>query len=155
MLLLQHAASKTSISQDKTDLEDESKSFECKDCDFTANSEHLIGIHKEEHKTDILMEANNSNSSNGSHDLESEEVPPTKFTCPSCLKKFTAGHSLSLHMSGTGQGVKRPYLGHKIILCNTLLWAPGPTLMAPVSFYLTNTLSRVTLYPIYIFSARW
>ena len=45
------------------------------------------------------------------------------------------------HMSGNSQGVKRPYLGHKIILCNTLLQAPGPILMAPDSFYLTNTSS--------------
>ena len=26
-----------------------------------------------------------------------------------------------IHMSGNSQGVKRPYLGHTIILCNTLL----------------------------------
>ena len=38
----------------------------------------------------------------------------------------------------------RPYLGRKIILCNTLLWAPGSILMAPDIFYLTKTLSRVT-----------
>ena len=60
-----------------------------------------------------------------------------------------------VYMSGNSQGVKRPYLGHKIILCNTLLWAPGPILMTPDSFYFTNTWSRVTLYNIYIFSARW
>ena len=41
-----------------------------------------------------------------------------------------------LYMSGNSQGVKKPYLGHKIILCNTLLWAPGPILMAPDSFYI-------------------
>ena len=86
MLVLQHAVSKTSISPDKTDLEDEPNSFKWEDCDFTANSERLICIHKEQHKTDVLMKANNFNSSNGSHDLESEEVPPTKLTCPSCLK---------------------------------------------------------------------
>ena len=28
---------------------------------------------------------------------------------------------LNLHMSGNSQGVKRPYPGHKIILCNTLM----------------------------------
>ena len=59
------------------------------------------------------------------------------------------------HMSENSQDIKRPFLGHKIILCNTLLWAPGPILMAPDSFYLTNISSRVTLYHIYIFSARW
>ena len=25
------------------------------------------------------------------------------------------------YMSGNSQGVKRPYLGHKVILCNTLM----------------------------------
>ena len=60
-----------------------------------------------------------------------------------------------IYLSGNSQGANRPYLGHKIILCNNLLWAPGPILMAPDSFYLTNTSSRVTLYHIYIFSARW
>ena len=56
---------------------------------------------------------------------------------------------------GNSQNVKRPYLGHKIILCNTLLWAPGHILMATDSFYLTNISSRATLYHIYKFSARW
>ena len=51
---------------------------------------------------------------------------------------------LSYYMSGNSQGVKRHYLDHKIILCNTLLWAPGPILMAPDSFYLTNTSRQVT-----------
>ena len=97
-LMLEYAASKTSISPDKTDLEDDSNSFKCEECDFTANSENLIGIHKEQHKTDVLMEANNYNSSNGSHNLESGEVPPTKFTCQSCLKTFPTEHSLSLHI---------------------------------------------------------
>ena len=44
-------------------------------------------------------------------------------------------------MYGNSQGVKMPYLGYKVILCNTLLRAPGPILMAPDSFYLTNTSS--------------
>ena len=56
-----------------------------------------------------------------------------------------------IYMSGNSQCVKRPCLGHKIILCYTLLRAPGPILMAPDCFYLTNTSSRVTLYHIYIF----
>ena len=54
------------------------------------------------------------------------------------LFAFVRGRS---HMSGNSQGVKRPYLGHKFILSNTLLWAPGPILMAPDSFYSTNTSS--------------
>ena len=58
----------------------------------------MIGIHKEQHKTDVLMEANHSNPSNGRNNLESGEVPPTKFTCPSCLKTFPTEHSLSLHI---------------------------------------------------------
>ena len=52
------------------------------------------------------------------------------------------------YMSGNSRGVKRPYLGHTIILCNTLLLAPEPILMALDSFYLTNTSSRVILYHI-------
>ena len=44
-------------------------------------------------------------------------------------------------MSGSSKGVKRPYLDLKIILYNTLLWPPGPILMAPDSFYLTKRLS--------------
>ena len=81
-----------------------------------------------------------------------------KFLWPAktvCYKKLNVwdGHRLSVtdtnclwhtHMSGNSQGVKRPYLGHKFILCNTLLWVPGPILMAPDSFYLTNTSSQVT-----------
>ena len=47
----------------------------------------------------------------------------------------------SSHLSGNSQAVKRAYLGHKVILCNTLLWAPGPILMAPDGFYLINKLS--------------
>ena len=58
----------------------------------------MIGKHKEQHKTDVLLEANTSNSSNVSQDLESGEEPPTKFTCPSVLKTFTTEHSLSTHI---------------------------------------------------------
>ena len=34
---------------------------------------------------------------------------------------FQSELSEEAYMSGNSQGVKRPYLGHKIILCNTLL----------------------------------
>ena len=37
-----------------------------------------------------------------------------------CWSLFGNGCYASLHMSGTSQGVKRSYLGHKIILCNTI-----------------------------------
>ena len=46
-------------------------------------------------------------------------------------------------MSGNSRSVKRPYLGHNFLLCNTLLLAPGPVWTAPDSFYLTNTSSRI------------
>ena len=45
------------------------------------------------------------------------------------------------YMNGNVQSVKRPFSGHEIILCDTLLWAPGPILIAPDSFYLTNSSS--------------
>ena len=57
------------------------------------------------------------------------------FFCPSSLFR------VFIHMSGNSQSVKRPYLGHKVILRNTLLWAPEPILMATYSFYFTNTSS--------------
>ena len=37
-LMLEHAASKTSISPDQTTLEDEPNNFKCEECDFTANA---------------------------------------------------------------------------------------------------------------------
>ena len=47
------------------------------------------------------------------------------------------------HMSGNSLSVKRPYLGHNFLLCNTVLLAPGPVWTAPDSFYFTNTSSRI------------
>ena len=58
----------------------------------------MKGKHKEQHKTEVLWEANSFNSSNASQDFESGEVPKTKFTCPSCLHTFTIEHSLSIHI---------------------------------------------------------
>ena len=98
-LMLEHAASKTSISPDQTNLEDEANNFKL-----------MIGKHKEQHKNDIILDskrtsvlcskfqANTFNSSNVSQDLESGEEPPTRFTYPSCLKSFTTEHSLSIHI---------------------------------------------------------
>ena len=47
------------------------------------------------------------------------------------------------HMSGNSLSVKRPYLGHNFLLCNTMLLAPGPVWTAPDSFHFTNTSSRI------------
>ena len=42
--------------------------------------------------------------------------------CCICIAVFlNCNIAVILYMSGNSQGVKRPYLGHEIILCNTLL----------------------------------
>ena len=50
--------------------------------------------------------------------------PSIHLRFPSPLDFHSQGISvyhMHMHMSGNSQGVKRHYLGHKIIICNTLL----------------------------------
>lgn len=106
--MLEHAAAAAaakSSSSDLADLEENSStSVKCDKCEFKSNSQdevrkHMNLVHNDQCNPDTIAKPTETDLTLVTEDImHGEDIPPSKFSCPSCLATFPTEHSLSRHI---------------------------------------------------------
>ena len=106
-IMLEHAAAAAAAksSSDLADLEENSStSVKCDKCEFKSNSQdevrkHMNLVHNDQCNPDTIAKPTETDLTLGTEDImHGEDIPPSKFSCPSCLATFPTEHSLSRHI---------------------------------------------------------
>ena len=107
-IMLEHAAAAAaakSSSSDLADLEENSStSVKCDKCEFKSNSQdevrkHMNLVHNDQCNPDTIAKPTETDLTLVTEDImHGEDIPPSKFSCPSCLATFPTEHSLSRHI---------------------------------------------------------